>query len=228
MNLLVVNIPIVTLDKIYLKLDENNIYFLDCTRVNGTNEIISRKSESLDSQIKRIAKALPGKEIILADDVVFSGSVLRNIIKRFSDYGIQVVGIISSVCSYEGYEYFNKYLKYGIKTKVLMLKDVIDQICERDFYFGVAGSGIMISTNDGMFKAPYFKPYGNPYERASIPLDYVDVFSRGCLERSLYLWEEIDSLRCCETKMFELPERIINTNENDGVVKTLKKEIKRI
>ena len=54
------------------------------------------------------------------------------------------------------------------------------------------------------------------------------MFSRGCLERSLYLWEEIDSLRCCETKMFELPERIINTNENDGVVKTLKKEIKRI
>ena len=228
MNLLVVNIPIVTLDKIYLKPDENNIYFLDCTRVNGTNEIISRKSESLDSQIKRIAKVLPGKEIILADDVVFSGSVLRNIIKRFSDYGIQVVGIISSVCSYEGYEYFNKYLKYGIKTKVLMLKDVIDQICERDFYFGIAGSGIMISTNEGMFKAPYFKPYGNPSERASIPLDYVDVFSRGCLERSLYLWEEIDSLRCCETKMFELPERIINTNENDGVVKTLKKEIKRI
>lgn len=228
MNLLVVNIPIVTLDKIYLNPDDKNIYFLDCTRVNGTNEIISRKSESLDSQIKRIVKVLSGKEIILADDVVFSGSVLRNIIKRFSDYGIQVVGIISSVCSYEGYEYFNKYLKYGIKTKVLMLKDVIDQICERDFYFGVAGSGIMISTGEGMFKAPYFKPYGNPYERASIPLEYVNFFSKGCLDRSLYLWEEMDRLIGDETKMFELPERIIYTRENDGVVKTLKKEIKRI
>ena len=167
-------------------------------------------------------------EIILVDDVVFSGSVLRSIIKRFSDYGIKVVGIISSICSYEGYEYFNKSLKYGIKTKVLMLEDVIDQICERDFYFGVAGSGIMISTGDGMYKAPYFKPYGNPYERASIPLEYVDFFSRGCLERSLYLWEDMDNIRDSKTKILELPERIINTKENDEVVKTLKKEIKRI
>lgn len=228
MNLLVVNIPIVTLDKIYLEPDEQYIFFLDCTRVNGTNEIVSRKSESLDSQIKRITEVLPSKEIILADDVVFSGSVLRSIIKRFSDYGIKVVGIISSICSYEGYEYFNKSLKYGIKTKVLMLEDVIDQICERDFYFGVAGSGIMISTDDGMYKAPYFKPYGNPYERASIPLEYVDFFSRGCLERSLYLWEDMDNIRDSKTKILELPERIINTKENDEVVKTLKKEIKRI
>lgn len=228
MNLLVVNIPIVTLDKIYLEPDEQYIFFLDCTRVNGTNEIVSRKSESLDSQIKRITEVLPSKEIILADDVVFSGSVLRSIIKRFSDYGIKVVGIISSICSYEGYEYSNKSLKYGIKTKVLMLEDVIDQICERDFYFGVAGSGIMISTGDGMYKAPYFKPYGNPYERASIPLEYVDFFSRGCLERSLYLWEDMDNIRDSKTKILELPERIINTKENDEVVKTLKKEIKRI
>ena len=228
MNLLVVNIPIVTLDKIYLDPDEQYIFFLDCTRVNGTNEIVSRKSESLDSQIKRITEVLPSKEIILADDVVFSGSVLRSIIKRFRDYGIKVVGIISSICSYEGYEYFNKSLKYGIKTKVLMLEDVIDQICERDFYFGVAGSGIMISTGDGMYKAPYFKPYGNPYERASIPLEYVDFFSRGCLERSLYLWEDMDNIRDSKTKILELPERIINTKENDEVVKTLKKEIKRI
>lgn len=228
MNLLVVNIPIVTLDKIYLEPDEENIYFLDCTRVNGTNEIISRKKESLDSQIERISKVLPSKEIILADDVVFSGSVLKNIIKRFREYGIQVVGIIASICSYNGYEYFNRNLKYGLKTKFLMSDDVIDQICERDFYFGIAGSGIMISTDNGMLKAPYFKPYGNPNERASIPLEYESFFSKGCLERSLYLWKEIDKVSGVETKMFELPERIIYTKENDGVVKTLKKEIKRI
>lgn len=228
MILLVVNIPIVTLDKIYLEPDEEKIYFLDCTRVNGTNEIISRKKESLDSQIKRISMILPSKEIILADDVVFSGSVLRNIIKRFRDYGIQVVGIIASICSSEGYEYFSNALRYGVKTNILMSNEVIDQICERDFYFGVAGSGIMISTSDGMFKAPYFKPYGNPNERASIPLEYEKYFSKGCLERSLYLWEEIDRLSGDETKMFELPEKIIYTKENDCVVKTLKKEIKRI
>ncbi len=109
-----------------------------------------------------------------------------------------------------------------------MSDNVIDQICERDFYFGIAGSGIMIETNDGYLKAPYFKPYGNPNERASIPLEYVDYFSKSCLERSIYLWKEIDRLGRAKTKIKELPEKIINTNSNDEVVKTLKKELKRI
>lgn len=228
MNLLVVNIPIVTLDKIYLEPDEENIFFLDCTRVNGTNEIISRKNENLDLQIKRIARSLRGKKIILADDVVFSGSVLRNIISRFNELGIEVVGVIAAVCSNEGFEYFSRNLKYGIKTRYLMSDDVIDQICERDFYFGIAGSGIMVSSNNGMVKAPYFKPFGNACERASIPEDYEIFFSKGCLVRSLYIWEEIDKLSGSTTKMIELPEKIIYTKSTDEVVKTLKKEIKRI
>ena len=52
-----------------------------------------------------------------------------------------------------------------------MSKDIIDQICERDFYFGIAGSGISIKINEEIVKAPYFLPFGNPVERASIPQD---------------------------------------------------------
>lgn len=219
-----VSIPIVTLDKIYIE-EKEGIYFLDCTRINGTNEIISRRGESIDRQISRLSKI--GKEIILADDVVFSGNVLKNIINRFSKEGVEVVGIISSICSIEAYNYFNSTLKCGIKTNYLMNEEVIDQICERDFYFGVAGSGIMVC-NNGLFKAPYFKPYGNPNERASIPCEYVDMFSRGCLERSKYLWERIDEGRGSKTKIGELPELIIDTDVKDEVVKTLRKGIRRI
>ena len=99
--LLVVNIPIVSLDKIYIEPDEQNIYFLDCTRVNGSNEIISRRKEPLDIQIKRIVNNLPSKKIIIADDVVFSGSVLKNIINRFKLYGVEDVGVIASISSYD-------------------------------------------------------------------------------------------------------------------------------
>ena len=207
--------------------NDKDIYFIDCTRVDGSNEIISRKKEPLDSQINRLSNIL-SKEIILLDDVVFSGNVLRNIINRFNSLGIKVVGIISSICSSEGYNYFNKNLKYGIKTNYIMSNNVIDQICERDFYFGIAGSGIMIKTNNKYLKAPYFKPYGNPNERASIPLEYENYFSKGCLKRSIYLWEEIDKLRKVKTQINELPERIINTDLNEEVVKTLKKEMKKI
>ena len=225
---MVVNIPIVTLDKIYIKPDEKEIYFLDCTRIDGTNKIVSRKGENLNNQILRLSKQINSKKIILADDVVFSGNVLKNIIKRFNLLGIEVIEIISSICTKEAYDYFNSNIKYGIKTNYIMTEDVIDQICERDFYFGIAGSGIMINTKEGLYKSPYFKPYGNPYERASIPMEYEKYFSMGCLERSIYLWEEIDKLRKIKTKILELPEKIINTSENEEVIKTLKKELKKL
>lgn len=221
------NIPIVTLDKIYIKPDQKNIYFLDCTRINNSNEIVPRKKERLDIQIKTLSNLL-NKEIILADDVVFSGNVLKNIINRFNAFGIKVVGIISSICTNESYLYFNKNLKYGIKANYILEDDVIDQICERDFYFGIAGSGIIIKSENGYYKAPYFKPYGNPYERASIPKEYENDFSIGCLNRSIYLWEEIEKLKKSKVLINELPEKIINTESEKEVIKTLKKEMKKI
>lgn len=220
------SIPIVTLDKIYITPDETNIYFLDCTRLSGTDKIISRKQETLEEQIKRISENLQTKKIILADDVVFSGNVLRKIINLFNNYNIEVIKIISSISSNEGYTYFNENLKYGIETLYLMQENVIDQICERDFYFGIAGSGIMIKTEKGLYKAPYFTPYGDPCQRASIPKEHEYFFSQGCIERSINLWEEIDRLKKIRTKILELPEKIINTNENETVIKTLKKEMK--
>lgn len=106
-----------------------------------------------------------------------------------------------------------------------MSDQVIDQVCERDFYFGIAGSGIMVDTN---YKAPYFLPFGNPNERASIPASSEKEFSVGCLRRSLNLWEEIEYLSKKEIYMRDLPERIIKTKVEDRVVKLLKKEMERL
>ena len=226
-NLIKGDYPIVTLDKIYITPDEENIYFLDCTRINGTSDVVSRKGTLIDYQIESLSNKLMNKKIILADDVVFTGGVLKNIIQMFKKYGVEVVGIITSISTTESYNYFNSRLKNGLKTNYLMSEDVIDQICERDFYFGVAGSGIMVKRNGELYKSPYFKPFGDPNKRASIPTAYEDYFSIGCLNRSAYLWQEIDKLKKLKTKISELPERIINTNENEEVVKTLKKEMER-
>ena len=103
---------------------------------------------------------------------------------------------------------------------------VIDQICERDFYFGIPQSGISVKEGNIVYKAPYFEPFGDPVERASIPKRYKDYFSKGCLIRSLALWKKIEELSNKNIKISDLPENIINTNNNDRVVKVLKKEIK--
>ena len=74
------DIPIVTLDKIYIKPDEENIFFLDCTRINGSDELTTRTKGSLEEQVKDLRNRIKSRQVILADDVVFSGSVLKKII----------------------------------------------------------------------------------------------------------------------------------------------------
>ena len=178
---------------------------------------------SIDEQIKRISQCVNGK-IILVDDVVFSGSVLKQIITLFKKYNVEVVSIVCCISSMEGYNYFKNNLKYGVDTLYLMNNDVIDQVCERDFYFGIAGSGILVRKNNELYKSPYFKPYGDPVNRACIPKEYENYFSDSCMDRSLYLWNSIDALRGNNTKIYELPERIVNTNNEDEVVKVLRRK----
>ena len=225
-------IPIVSLDKVYLEPESTYIEFLDCTRLDGSKELVSRKDpnnfESVDKDIERISNTLKNKsfnEIVLADDVVFSGNVLKSIIDKFNSNGISVLGIRSCISMRESYEYFNDVLPLGLKCGCVMEDDVIDQICERDFYFGIPQSGISINTSDGVVKAPYFRPFGDPVARASIPNVFEDYFSKGCLIRSLALWDRINTLSSREVLVRDLPETIVNTNSNDSVVKTLKKEI---
>ena len=195
---------------------------MDCTRIDNEG-ITSRLGISIEEQIKKISECVNGK-IILADDVVFSGSVLKRIIELFKKYNVEVVSIISCISSMEGYNYFKNNLRYGIDTLYLMGNDVIDQVCERDFYFGIAGSGILVRKNNELYKSPYFKPFGDPVNRASIPSKFEKYFSDSCIDRSLYLWESIDKLRSDNTKIYELPERIVDTDNNDEVVKVLRRK----
>lgn len=224
------DIPIISLDKVYSYCDEKNMMFLDCTRMSGENELVSRNDvnnkTSVKNQINIISKKLKNNEIILLDDVVFSGNVLKKIIEEFKKNNIEVVGIVSGICTTDSYDYFTKNLKYGVSSGYLLGEDVIDQICERDFYFGIAQSGISIRKNNEVYKAPYFLPFGDPCERASIPKEYEQSFSNECIERSIELWNEIEKNSNKKILISDLPEKIYNVNDNEEVVKVLKRSIK--
>ena len=226
-------IPIVSLDKIYLNEDEENVIFLDCTRLNGSSKLVSRNNSndfsSVDEQVKKISeklKVMGLNQIILVDDVVFSGSVLSSVIELFKNNGISVIGIRSAVATTNSFKRFNNELGLGLKCKYLLGEEVIDQICERDFYFGIPQSGISILEDGIIYKAPYFRPFGNPVERASIPKEYEDYFSKGCLKRSIWLWNEIEKLSGKNFYISDLPEVISNTSSDDEIIKVLKKGIK--
>lgn len=226
--------PIVSLDKIYLYPDNTNIIFLDCTRLDGSSALVSRNNindfNDVDNQIKLISNFLKNKglnKIVLADDVVFSGSVIKSIINKFQNNNIEVLGIRSCLSMNNPYDFFNQKLPLGLKCGYLMESQVIDQICERDFYFGIAQSGISIKDSTGsIYKAPYFKPFGNPVERASIPIEYEKYFSEGCINRSIYLWREIEKNSNKEFLIKDLPEKIYLANEQESIIKVLKKGLK--
>ena len=215
-------IPIVSLDKIYLEGDNDNIIFLDCTRLDESKNLVSRNDpnnqDSVINQIMKIANKLKRNnknKIFLVDDVVFSGSVLRTIIDLFNRCGIEVVGIRSSITTKSSYDYFNQNLLYGLDAGYMM--------SERDFYFGIVQSGISIKKDGEIFKAPYFKPYGNPVKRASIPEDFEEMFSTGCINRSIILWKEMEKLSKREILTNELPEKINFVEDDKRIVKVLER-----
>lgn len=184
---------------------------------------------SVYDRIKAIATYLKSNnitEIVLADDVIFSGNVAKTIISEFAKYQIKVIGIRAGIATIASFTNFAN-LPLGIKCGFILGDKVIDQICERDFYFGIAGSGISVLQENKIYKSPYFIPFGNPIERASIPPNTATTFSKSCLTRSIALWCELERLNSKTYKISDLPEKIIGTDNNEEVIKTLKKELKK-
>ena len=224
--------PIVSMDDIYVTCDNKRVFSLDCTRMSGSKDMVPRANpldkDGVRKQILKLAETFISqneKEIMLLDDVIFSGSVIEYISKLFKENGIDVVGAIAAISSIDGYTMFNN-LKEKVNCGYLMGKDVIDEICERDFYYGIAQSGMARLVDGKVYKAPYFMPFGDPVARASVPTDRKEYFSTMCVNLSLDLWEEIEKLSKREIMNNELPERILNTDYDEGVIKTLRKVLK--
>lgn len=221
------------MDKIFIRENNKDKYFLDCTRLDGLNRVVSRTNPndlySVQKEILLLADYLKLnniKEIILLDDVVFSGNVLKSIIEEFNINDIKVVGIRCSISTIKAFDYFNKTLPFGIKTGFILEENVIDQICERDFYYGIVQSGISVLKENKVLKAPYFLPFGNPNQRASIPKDKEKEFSIMCLENSKLIWKNIEDNANKYFYNKDLPEKICFADDDKKVLDTLEEGIR--
>ena len=74
-----------------------------------------------------------------------------------------------------------------------------------------------------VLKKPYFKPFGIPVERASIPREFESIFSNNCMLRSMYLWKCIEENTGREIAIKEMPEEISGTNGEERIINTLRK-----
>lgn len=160
-----------------------------CVSPNGDDRGLSRKagSKMLCQQIYQLEKS-GIKEAVLVDDVIFSGVCMGRIIKLLKRLGIRVPVVCAGIVIGEGAKKLgdDREVRY-----VRFYREVIDEVCERDFYPGVPLSGRLVCAEENI-GAPYIFPFGRPGEWASIPLEHQLGFSRFCISQTARLFEAVE------------------------------------
>lgn len=177
------SLPVVSLDDRYLG---DATHRLGISRgidseLNDIGYVPRRGYPALAEQFGRIAAL--GQEIILADDVLYSGDMISWVSENLARVGVTVRGITAGVAIREGVD---RLTSQGIDVDAaIIFGNVEDELCERDLAV-VPGSGRRIAAQD--MSALYFDTdNGKPEQWASISPDVARSFCVASLERSLRL-----------------------------------------
>jgi len=191
---------IVSIDQIY----NSTQYHLESNRIADidTMEIIGEAQRpgysSLDVQISQ----LPGdRPLTIVDDGCFSGETLQRIYGLIQNKGLTVQNIIVGVLIDRANNCLVKAYSDVILEAVYEYDEVIDWVCERDFFIGVPLSGRTagLQESGGVIPCnpeialPYCLPFGDPIKGASIPTERAIEFSRFSIELSKTLWKAVEN-----------------------------------
>jgi len=188
------NLPSISLDHIYFQEDLQ----LETTRlVDKDLEVIKEHGHrtgtlEISLQLQKL-KTLGIKEVVLVDDVIYSGKGMLWTIDKLKECNINVKSICVGIGVGNGVKRLTE-LNYPVRC-VRLFEEVVDEICERDFYF-IPESGHLRRIGDEDFRVPYFRPFGRPNKWASIPDEEEIVFSIFCIQQNISLFEEIEKCSC--------------------------------
>ncbi|MDP2683588.1 MAG: phosphoribosyltransferase [bacterium] len=221
---------VVSIDQVY----NNSDFHLESNRIADidTMEIIGEAQRPGYPSLSEQISGLPnGQPVILIDDGCFSGDTLFRIFSLMKEKGLDVQKIIVGIIIDRADNRFvQEYPGIDLET-VYEFSNVIDWVCERDFFIGVPLSGrtagtkegdIIIPCNPGI-SLPYCLPFGDPIKGASIPTNRTVEFSRFIINLSRKMWEEVErssgrTVSCSDIS--RLPKGI---DRSDEFVKTLVK-----
>ncbi|MBP6098551.1 MAG: hypothetical protein KA477_01050 [Candidatus Levybacteria bacterium] len=145
-------------------------------------------SDSILSQFRQV-KALGISQVALVDDVIFSGELMERVCNVLEKVGIDVPFVAAGIGIGDGVQKLSQNGRSVVCVREY--KEVIDEICERDFYPGVPLSGRRIRGKENI-GAPYILPFGNPVGWASIPEESKVIFSKFCLDQTIQLFGAIE------------------------------------
>lgn len=183
------SLPTISLDRVYFE-SEQNLEIARLVDKEGNDHGLGHRAgtPSLTQQIKRLQMS-GVREVVVVDDVVFTGALLERITDLLSRIHIRVPLICAGIGIAEGINRIN-----GTKREIRCVRtyeEVIDEVCERDFYPGVPLSGRLLVGDDNI-GFPYLFPFGKPESWASIPSEQAIDFSRFCLHQTASLFDEIE------------------------------------
>ncbi len=215
-------LEVVSLDRVYIDSKLN----LDLTRkvtTNGTCVIGNRASTPPIEEQFTIIREANVKKIILVDDVLFSGGTLLSVMKRLRTMEVEVLLVVVGIAIGEGVD------EIGQRCKVEYVKkyhQVIDEICEWDFYPGVPFSGRL--THEGC-RRPYCAPFGDIVSWASSQEQHKQSFSEYLIKESIALFEEIERINNREISYEEIGYLIegVSFSKEERFVGILKKYLQK-
>ncbi|MFA5945686.1 MAG: hypothetical protein WC802_02130 [Patescibacteria group bacterium] len=210
---------IVSLDPVYAPrpLALNITRLVDKNGADAGYGLRDGRQLDLAEEIREIARLVGEPEIALVDDVVFSGAMMAQIISAFAKHGVAVRRVYAGVAIGEG---ANRLKLDNIDVHaVRSFAEVLDEVCERDFFPGAPMSGRTLANlpNTG---APYLLPFGNAQKWASIPTEHARRFSTAVLRASAEVYDVLG------LRVTELPRRIHGLSaDHDEQVSTVLRRI---
>jgi hypothetical protein len=157
-----------------------------------------------EAQYAAIARALNASStsevsVVLVDDVVFSGGVVRTIIHDLADRGVRVERVVagiavitSTVC-----DPFTVCQSLGAELEAVVTFGgpgrpcVVDEICERDFCVACPMHGRSFVNLESNVGAPYIAPFGRPADWASFG-QHADAVSHDLIELNIWWLEQME------------------------------------
>lgn len=217
--------PILSLDEVHSKNNALVDDYIPLTRsINESFTSIGYRNrhtgESLDKTIGNIAQPYRGQNVVLFDDVLFSGGSILEVIRQLSLHDVTVQSIFPVIAIKDG---IINLQKQGIDVYPAIAYDqVADEICFRDFCLGAPFSGRSLQKSDGTLEGvPYSKPLGMPEIWASIPESFVTQFSDNCLDMSFAIWDQIEKENGCKIKVSQLQRPIYGVDSDAYVTKSI-------
>lgn len=192
---------LVSIDEVYI---EEADHYIRMTRLINFDMVeIGRGSrsanESVDAQIKRAVEEIGQRPVTICDDGCWTGGSIIELVEEFQTLGVKVEQVIVGLSGKETRRKLLAKFGSGLDFKSgWEIEDLIDWVCERDFFPGVPLSGKLVGDKDTHLAhnpeigASYLMPFGKPTEWASIPESKAAEFSERCLTLAIKLWEEIE------------------------------------